>query len=118
MPRCEQVEVKSDELRLCHAVFAIKVSDWGIITRQRFSLRDPRRAGDSAELYFSYSFHGTFDLGALFPPRGVKSVLFFNAPLPLLFCRHEGGFVLAAFGILLQCVLHHSIYFSFFSALK
>lgn len=40
----------------------------------------------------------------LFPPRGFESVLFFNAPLPLLFCRHEGGFVMAAFGILLQCL--------------
>lgn len=39
----------------------------------------------------------------LFPPRGFQSVLFFNAPLPLLFCHHEGGFVMAAFGILFQC---------------
>lgn len=38
-----------------------------------------------------------------FPPRSFESVLFFNAPLPLLFCRHEGGFVMAAFGVLFQC---------------
>lgn len=39
----------------------------------------------------------------LSPLRGFERVLFFNAPLPMLLCHHEHGFVMAAFGIILPC---------------
>lgn len=107
LPRCEQAEARSDELNLCHAVFAIKVIDWGTVTRPLFFFRISFcLARYSAELYFSYSFHGTFDLEPL-SSQGFWECFFFSAPVPLLFCHHEGGFIMAAFGSLLQYSRHH-----------
>lgn len=106
MSRCEWAEARSDGPSLCRVVFAIKVID-GKIRRPFSPLKDLSPVWIFCRaVFFSYSFHGTFDLEPL-SSQGFETVLFFSAPLPLLFCNHEGGFVMTAFGILLQCSTQH-----------
>lgn len=101
MSRCEQAEVRSDELRLCHSVFAIKVRDWGIIIRQHFSLRDLLPRQIFCRVVFFRFISRNIWFGTSFLPAALR-VLFSS----ILVCRcsfHKGGFAMAAFGILLQC---------------
>lgn len=92
------LRVSRGRVRLRRALFTLKGHrGWGVITRQHYYLFlyffhpcTPRRDQSACQIFrraaFSYSFHGTFDLGPLFPQPSVLSLL----------CRcafyFEGGF--------------------------